>query len=115
MSRYPEDVRIGGIMPPPSPSRASDQRNGPCGWRSLSPDYRGRAIEPIIRDSVARLLPIDEVDAHTVAGYWTRDGRTEVDLVGVDRRCRPAMAPNEDRSPAPGARHRGDDVPVVVR
>ncbi len=48
------------------------------------PDYRGRAIEPIVRDSVARLLPIDEVDAHTVASYWTRDGRTEVDLVGVD-------------------------------
>jgi uncharacterized protein len=48
------------------------------------PDYRGRAIEPIVRESVARLLPIDEVDAHTVAGYWTRDGRTEVDLVGVD-------------------------------
>ena len=48
------------------------------------PDYRGRAIEPIVRDSVARLLPIDGVDAHTVASYWTRDGRTEVDLVGID-------------------------------
>lgn len=48
------------------------------------PDYRGQAIEPIIRDSVARLLPIDAVDAHTVASYWTRDGRSEVDLVGVD-------------------------------
>ncbi len=47
------------------------------------PDYRGRAIEPIVRESVARLLPIDGVDAHTVASYWTRDGRTEVDLVGV--------------------------------
>jgi uncharacterized protein len=48
------------------------------------PDYRGRAIEPIIRESVARLLPIDGVDAHTVASYWTRDGRTEVDVVGID-------------------------------
>ena len=48
------------------------------------PDYRGRAIEPIVRDGVARLLPIDGVDAHTVASYWTRDGRSEVDLVGVD-------------------------------
>ena len=48
------------------------------------PDYRGKAIEPIVRDSVARLLPIKGVDAHTVASYWTRDGRTEVDLVGVD-------------------------------
>ncbi len=48
------------------------------------PDYRGRAIEPIVRESLARLLPIDGVDAHTVASYWTRDGRTEVDLVGVE-------------------------------
>ena len=48
------------------------------------PDYRGRAIEPIVRDSVARLLPIDGVDAHTVASYWTRDGRTEVDLIGIE-------------------------------
>lgn len=48
------------------------------------PDYRGRAIEPIVRESVSRLLPINGVDAHTVASYWTRDGRTEVDLVGID-------------------------------
>ena len=48
------------------------------------PDYRGKAIEPIVRDSVARLLPIEGVDAHTVASFWTRDGRTEVDLVGID-------------------------------
>jgi uncharacterized protein len=48
------------------------------------PDYRGAAIEPIVRESVARLLPIAGVDAHTVASYWTRDGRTEVDLVGID-------------------------------
>ena len=48
------------------------------------PDYRGKAIEPIVRESVARLLPIEGVDAHTVACYWTRDGRTEVDLVGID-------------------------------
>ena len=48
------------------------------------PDYRGRAIEPIVRDSVARLLPLHGADAHTVASFWTRDGRTEVDLVGID-------------------------------
>ena len=48
------------------------------------PDYRGRAIEPIVRDSMSRLLPIDGVDAHTVASFWTRDGRTEVDLVGIE-------------------------------
>jgi uncharacterized protein len=49
-------------------------------------DYRGRAIEPIVRESVARLLPIAGIDAHTVGSYWTRDGRTEVDIVGVDGR-----------------------------
>jgi uncharacterized protein len=48
------------------------------------PDYRGRAIEPIVRESVARLLPINDTDAHTVGSYWTRDGRTELDLVGID-------------------------------
>lgn len=48
------------------------------------PDYRGRAIEPIVRDSVARLLPLYGADSHTVASFWTRDGRTEVDLVGID-------------------------------
>jgi uncharacterized protein len=48
------------------------------------PDYRGRAIEPIVRESVARLLPIDGTDAHTVGSYWTRDGRIEVDMVGID-------------------------------
>ena len=34
--------------------------------------------------SVARLLPIESIDAHTVGSFWTRDGRTEVDMVGVD-------------------------------
>ena len=48
------------------------------------PDYRGRAIEPIVRDSVARLLPLYGADSHTVASFWTRDGRTEVDLLGID-------------------------------
>jgi uncharacterized protein len=48
------------------------------------PDYRGRAIEPIVRASVERLVPMNNVDAHTIGSYWTRDGNTEVDLVGVD-------------------------------
>lgn len=48
------------------------------------PDYRGRAIEPIVRESIARLLPVHGTDAHTVGSYWTRDGRTEIDLVGID-------------------------------
>jgi uncharacterized protein len=47
-------------------------------------DYRGKAIEPIVRESVARLVPLDGSDAHTVGSYWTRDGNVEVDLVGVE-------------------------------
>lgn len=47
------------------------------------PDYRGRAIEPIVREAVARLLPFGDVDAHTVGAYWNRGGSTEVDVVGV--------------------------------
>jgi uncharacterized protein len=47
------------------------------------PDYRGRAIEPVIRDAVSRLVPFGEIDAHTIGSYWTRSGSTEVDLVGT--------------------------------
>jgi uncharacterized protein len=48
------------------------------------PDFRGAAIEPTIRECIARLLPIEDTDAHTVGKYWTRDGSTEVDVVGVN-------------------------------
>lgn len=41
-------------------------------------------IEPIVRESIARLLPINDTDAHTIGSYWTRDGRTELDLVGIN-------------------------------
>lgn len=47
------------------------------------PTFRGRAIEPIIRVSVERLLPHERFgSARFVGGYWTRDNRIEVDLVG---------------------------------
>jgi AAA+ ATPase superfamily predicted ATPase len=48
--------------------------------------WRGRAIEPVIRQSLLRLpagiLP-DGTDA--VDGYWTRTNDPEIDLVGADR------------------------------
>ncbi len=47
------------------------------------PDYRGRAIEPVVRESIARLVPFDDVDADTIGSYWTRDRQVEVDIVGV--------------------------------
>jgi hypothetical protein len=51
------------------------------GW----PAWRGRAIEPVIRDAVARLLPMKGVDGPVVGGYWTRTNSVEVDLIGADR------------------------------
>ena len=45
--------------------------------------YRGAAIEPIVRASLERILPDPRLGAaRFVGGYWTRDHRVEVDLVG---------------------------------
>jgi uncharacterized protein len=48
--------------------------------------WRGRAIEPVVRQSLLRLpagaLP-EGTDA--VGGYWTRTNDPEIDLVGADR------------------------------
>lgn len=44
---------------------------------------RGRAIEPLVRASIERLLPDERFGEARYAGaYWTRDNRVEVDLVG---------------------------------
>ncbi|MFD4241244.1 ATP-binding protein [Streptomyces sp. NPDC058525] len=43
--------------------------------------WRGRAIEPLVRESLARLLPA----APAIGGYWTRSNDVEIDLVGADR------------------------------
>jgi hypothetical protein len=46
--------------------------------------YRGRAVEPLIREAIARLLPDARFgDARFVGGYWTRKNTPEVDLVGI--------------------------------
>jgi len=46
-------------------------------------DYRGRAVEPLVRAGMERLLPHERLgSARFVGGYWTRDNRVEVDLVG---------------------------------
>ena len=48
--------------------------------------WRGRAVEPLIRESLARLLPDGELPAApVVGGYWTRGNEVEIDLVGADR------------------------------
>ncbi len=49
------------------------------GWST----FRGKAIEPLVRASVERMLPRTELgDAAFVGSFWTRDNRVEVDLVG---------------------------------
>ena len=56
------------------------------GWSA----YRGRAVEPLVRESVFRMLPDERFgDAQYVGGYWTRKGDVEVDLVGAEEKVRP--------------------------
>ncbi len=51
------------------------------GWTT----WRGRAIEPLLRDSLARILPDDTLPAAPVIGaYWTRSNSIEIDVVGAD-------------------------------
>jgi uncharacterized protein len=51
-------------------------------WES----WRGRAIEPVVREAVLRLQPIRGVpSADEVGGYWTRTNTPEVDIIGADR------------------------------
>ncbi len=49
--------------------------------------WRGRAIEPLVRESLARLLPDGLLPAPppAIGGYWTRSNGVEIDLVGADR------------------------------
>lgn len=53
-----------------------------AGWTS----WRGRTIEPVLRDSLARLIPAKDLPAAPAVGsYWTRSNDVEVDIVGADR------------------------------
>lgn len=52
------------------------------GWNA----YRGRAVEPLVWESIEQLLSDERFGGATyVGGYWTRKGDVEVDLVGADR------------------------------
>lgn len=47
--------------------------------------WRGRAVEPLIRDSLLRLLPNDRwPDTDAVGGWWNRQNNPEIDLIGAD-------------------------------
>lgn len=51
-------------------------------WQS----WRGRAVEPVVRTALARLLPDDRLPgAEIVGGWWNRQNNPEIDLVGADR------------------------------
>ncbi|MTE16096.1 ATP-binding protein [Nocardia aurantiaca] len=48
--------------------------------------WRGRAVEPIIRESLLRLLPdADWPETEAVGGWWNRQNNPEIDLIGADR------------------------------
>nr|WP_282707168.1 DUF234 domain-containing protein [Nonomuraea coxensis] len=48
--------------------------------------WRGRAVEPLVREALARLLPDANLPAAPViGGYWTRTNDVEIDIVGADR------------------------------
>jgi uncharacterized protein len=54
------------------------------GWTS----WRGRAIEPIVREALGRLVPDPRLPhARVVGGWWNRTNNPEVDLVGADRQA----------------------------
>jgi hypothetical protein len=48
--------------------------------------WRGRAVEPIIRESLLRLLPNDRwPETEAIGGWWNRQNNPEIDLMGADR------------------------------
>ncbi|MGH8910543.1 MAG: ATP-binding protein [Egibacteraceae bacterium] len=54
--------------------------------------YRGKAVEPVIREALRRLLPLEGLgDATAVGSYWTRSQDVEVDIVGADSPRAPAQ------------------------
>ncbi len=59
------------------------------GWSA----FRGRAIEPVVRASIERMLPDESFgEANFVHPYWTRTNDPEIDLVGYDDDRRPTRA-----------------------
>jgi AAA+ ATPase superfamily predicted ATPase len=48
--------------------------------------WRGRAVEPLVRQALMRLLPDDRFpQTEVVGGWWNRQNNPEIDLVGADR------------------------------
>lgn len=51
------------------------------------PSWRGRAIEPVVRQALERLAIHDGrlADIESIRPWWTRDGQVEVDVAGTGR------------------------------
>lgn len=55
--------------------------------------WRGRAVEPVVRAALERLLPNDAwPQARRVGGWWPRNNNPEIDLVGADRQPAKSIA-----------------------
>lgn len=50
------------------------------------PTWRGRVVEPLVRESLLRILLDSEwPEVEAVGGWWNRQNNPEVDLIGADR------------------------------
>jgi len=47
--------------------------------------WRGRAVEPLLREALDRVLVAGPLGAGVVGGYWTRTNNPEIDIVIADR------------------------------
>lgn len=47
--------------------------------------WRGRAVEPVIREALRRLTDGLPAETAAIGGFWTRTNDPEIDLVGADR------------------------------
>ena len=53
--------------------------------RAQWPTWRGRAIEPVLREALGLLLPRAGLDAHEIGSFWNRTSDIEIDIVGANR------------------------------
>jgi hypothetical protein len=48
--------------------------------------WRGRAVEPVLREALLRIAPdLGWPEVEAVGGWWNRQNNPEIDLVGADR------------------------------
>jgi hypothetical protein len=48
--------------------------------------WRGRAVEPVVREALLRIAPeLGWPEAEAVGGWWNRQNNPEIDVVGADR------------------------------